>query len=136
VLHAPNPSQGLLRTDHLVPRRPDGPLPSDPQEPGTAPRDPHAPIPHPASLAASEAVRRSLEPVVIGFWDSCPLNELDKPGGMVRRGMTTDQWRQKKRENSIYGPVAEVSLMLILTAFGVMVERVVVFFFSTNDVQF
>ena len=55
---------------------------------------------------------------------------------LTGNNLTTDQWRQKKRENSIYGPVAEVSLMLILTAFGVMVERVIVFFFSTNNVEF
>lgn len=127
---------GLLRTEHLVPRKTDAGAAASPEVPADPGRDPHAPIPHPASLAVSPEVRKALEPVVIGFWDSCPLNEMDKPGGMVRRGMTTDQWRTKKREMSIYGPVAEVSLMLILTAFGVMVERVVVFFFSTNDIQF
>jgi hypothetical protein len=128
--------QGLLRTEHLVPRKADAGQPLAPEETRAPDRDPHAPIPHPASLAVAPEVRKAMEPVVIGFWDSCPLNDMDKPDGMIRRGMTTDQWRQKKREMSIYGPVAEVSLMLILTAFGVMVERVVVFFFSTNDIQF
>jgi hypothetical protein len=78
----------------------------------------------------------TMQPTVLGFWDGCPLNPMDTPGGMVRRGMTTDQWRQKKKEYSIYGPVAEVSIMIFLTIFGMMVERVVVFFFSTNDIQF
>ncbi|MCC7503574.1 MAG: hypothetical protein IT229_13660 [Flavobacteriales bacterium] len=97
-----------------------------------------APILHPAAALATQQARMALkeQEVVLGFWDSCPLDERDRPGGMVRRGMTTDQWREKQKEMSIYGPVAEVGLMIMLTIFGVMVERVVVFFFSTNDLQF
>lgn len=97
-----------------------------------------APIMHPAAALATQQARMALkeQEVVIGFWDSCPLDERDRPGGMVRRGMTTDQWRDKQKEMSIYGPVAEVGLMIMLTIFGVMVERVVVFFFSTNDIKF
>ena len=96
------------------------------------------PIMHPATALATQKARMALkeQEVVIGFWDSCPLDERDRPGGMVRRGMTTDQWRDKQKEMSIYGPVAEVGLMIMLTIFGVMVERVVVFFFSTNDIKF
>ena len=112
-----------------------------PPPPGTVERvhghGAQAPILHPAAALATQQARMALkeQEVVLGFWDSCPLDERDRPGGMVRRGMTTDQWREKQKEMSIYGPVAEVGLMIMLTIFGVMVERVVVFFFSTNDLQ-
>lgn len=118
------------------------PTPFIPPAPGAAERVPghgaQAPILHPAAALATQQARMALkeQEVVLGFWDGCPLDERDRPGGMVRRGMTTDQWREKQKEMSIYGPVAEVGLMIMLTLVGVMVERVVVFFFSTNDLQF